>query len=236
MRLHHSGRRFWLHVGEHVFSLEVGRVRRSSWAEFKLGAGGYTEGLCLTAGLSWGAWLHWRPPFRWLRFFPSGERVIGFQSYVSTAHVSLWHDEWRDATQGRRPGRFKVWDNEWIVGRDRYAKRELMTTSGIVNCGEWDGDSYPVSVTATLFTWRNRFRTLRRFSYEMEVPKGGKAPPFPGKGENSWDMDEDGIYAMGSSDGCESVEAACAEYAAEVIRNRRRYGGAHWLPAALAAK
>lgn len=62
----------------------------------------------------------------------------------------------------------------------------------------------------------------------VEIPNG---VPFPGKGENSWDCDDDAIYGSGESG--ESIGAACGKVSASVMRYRERYGsGASWVPSA----
>lgn len=69
-------------------------------------------------------------------------------------------------------------------------------------------------------TWKRAlwFRETQESTW-IDVPKG---IPFAGKGENSWDCGDDGLYGCGI-DGL-SVERACEHFAAQVLRNRKRYG------------
>lgn len=68
-------------------------------------------------------------------------------------------------------------------------------------------------------------QTIRRAHVDMDE---GQHVPFPGKGENSWDCGEDGIYGM-------TCEAATPNDAIAAIResaekSRQRYGGRNWKP------
>lgn len=202
----------------------------------KWGLDDSTRGIQCSLGWSWGAWLTLRPPYRLLRRlrFPRFVREFSLRWNFGELDLHVFSDSWgRAIGLSDNEHRITLWRNEWVTGRYRHELREFMTTAGIVRCGEWEGDEYPVIVTLEERTWRNRFHTKRQVSYAMSVPDGGIAPPFPGKGENAWDCGEDGIYAMGADASCGSVEAACAVYAARTIENRRRYGGKNWKPAAL---
>lgn len=48
---------------------------------------------------------------------------------------------------------------------------------------------------------------------------------FMGKGENSWDCGEDGLYGCGSEGS--SLEDAITKTVSIVLRNRRKYGHCH---------
>lgn len=67
--------------------------------------------------------------------------------------------------------------------------------------------------------------------YPGDGEQGGKPIPVPGKGENSWDCDDDAIH---SSHGPHStVHQAVAALVASVYRDRTRYGsGPEWQPTA----
>lgn len=66
-------------------------------------------------------------------------------------------------------------------------------------------------------------RVLVREGWEIDFSpsEGTDHPPaFAGKGENSWDCDDDGFYGVGVS----SRETAADEYRARVMEQRARYG------------
>lgn len=70
-------------------------------------------------------------------------------------------------------------------------------------------------------TWKRPrwFVPLTRVSTQIDCPKG---IPFGGKGENSWDCGDDGLFGWGVAG--ESLEKAIAHGVETVLKNRRRYG------------
>lgn len=63
-------------------------------------------------------------------------------------------------------------------------------------------------------------------SITVDCPGG---VPHPGKGENSWDCDEDATFA--SSTRARTVGEAVGQFVGHVLERRQRYGGAGWRPA-----
>jgi len=69
--------------------------------------------------------------------------------------------------------------------------------------------------------WRGHFPWRKRIAYYWEFDS--KAPPMhAGKGENSYDQDDDGIFGAGL--GSEALEDAITEYVEKVNRDRKKYG------------
>lgn len=69
--------------------------------------------------------------------------------------------------------------------------------------------------------WRSHFpwRRRRAVYWDIEV----RDPPLhAGKGENSWDLDDDGI--VGTSAFVDTIEEAIADYQDRVQRDRKKYG------------
>lgn len=69
-------------------------------------------------------------------------------------------------------------------------------------------------------------RTLRRADITMDE---GAQVPFPGKGENSWDCGEDGIFGMTCP--ARDVPEAIASVVESALRSRAKNGGRDWKPA-----
>ncbi len=66
---------------------------------------------------------------------------------------------------------------------------------------------------------RSRWFGETQESVWLEIPKG---IPHAGKGENSWDCGDDGLFGIGG----DNVEDAIANAVRSVLRDRRRYGHA----------
>jgi hypothetical protein len=86
--------------------------------------------------------------------------------------------------------------------------------------------SMPEGAYAAKFTEETRIWTRERWplrkvrkSIGIDIPKG---IPFAGKGENSWDMGDDGLFGTGS-DGWDPWKAA-ESVKAIVLRHRKKYG------------
>ena len=67
--------------------------------------------------------------------------------------------------------------------------------------------------------WKNRFFTKRIPMIEIKMEEG---IPFPGKGENSWDLDESATYGL-TIQGT-MPEEGISSMVKYVLRNRRKYG------------
>jgi hypothetical protein len=69
--------------------------------------------------------------------------------------------------------------------------------------------------------WRSHFPWFKKEHCYIEI-KVDDPPLHAGKGENSWDMDDDGIFSMGV-DGT-TLEHGIAGYQKAVYRDRQKYG------------
>lgn len=104
-----------------------------------------------------------------------------------------------------------------VLGRTHYHKRELQSREIQIPMPE---GNYPAIATLTENTWKRRrwFADTRLF-VDVSIPRG---IPFAGKGENSWDCDDDGLFGY-SSEG-PSFEKAIAKGVESVLESRRKYG------------
>lgn len=86
---------------------------------------------------------------------------------------------------------------------------------------------YPATVILTTDTWkRPRWHwPLVVERAEVDVPGG---VPIPGKGENSWDIDDDATFSLVTP--ASTVEEAVQKFYDTVNERRARYGGRNWTP------
>jgi hypothetical protein len=89
--------------------------------------------------------------------------------------------------------------------------------------------SYRCSGVIARDSWKRRL-WFRQYITRAHVDMApGDHVPVPGKGENSWDIDEDGIYGMICA--AATPEEACAAIRKSAMRDRERYGsGEAWRP------
>jgi hypothetical protein len=77
---------------------------------------------------------------------------------------------------------------------------------------------YEAIATPESRTWTYRFGIVkRRDSVDLRIDGG---IPFSGKGENSWDCGDDGLYGTGG----DTLEKAIGHVVTYVLERRKRYG------------
>ena len=129
-------------------------------------------------------------------------------------------------------GRWGEWrraDPWWIRGihfdlRDLVLGRQSCETEEIdsgINCYiPMPEGLYPAIAKVERRTWkRSRWFSRTRTSVWLDIPKG---IPHAGKGENSWDCGDDGLYGIGG----DTLENAIQRARESVLESRRRYGNA----------
>lgn len=118
--------------------------------------------------------------------------------------------------------------------RDRIFGRHTRLTEEVVKDDEpcvvpMPEGNYPATAKVTKeVRGRKRWKPGQRTVHYVHLTVEGGIP-IPGKGENSYDCEDDAIYGSGA-DG-QSVGAACAKLAASAMRQRERHGsGLRWVP------
>lgn len=132
-------------------------------------------------------------------------------------------DEWHRGTPWWR--QFSVDVPRLILGKPTYAERDLHVAEVELPLPE---ATYPATVRMFVSTWkRPRWFTKRIVRADIKPHRKGGVP-VPGKGENSYDQDEDAVFSMTTP--AASVEEAIGHFIASVLRTRGRYGGKNWRP------
>lgn len=152
-------------------------------------------------------------------------RTIGIRFFDR----GVWWDVW--SKQNEWSSRDPKWMHgcwhpiETFLGRAKYTKEELGSEQVLIPLPE---GSYAAKATRERCTWkRPRWPWGITKNYiSLDLDRGA---PFPGKGENSWDIDDDAIFGMSTQTA--NIEDAVADYVRATLRNRRRYGGSiDWQP------
>jgi hypothetical protein len=164
--------------------------------------------------------------------FPSwtykhGDRQIGLRVFDGALWIDLWRndDGWNSKDWRTRP--IVIHPMDILFGRDKHSERNL--TVHEVNVSLPDGQ-YPAHIQMVLSEWRRPrwpfVKRIKRAHIDMKKPI-----PVPGKGENSWDLDDDAIFSMTCP--ANTVEEAISHVVESALRDRRRYGGSlDWKPEA----
>lgn len=185
-----------------------------------IGVGG-EDGITLHAGIPrlFAIWLSFY--FRWLRL-PYSE----YQTGITIHEEFIWLNVWRNEMDSRDG--WLHWSFDWkraLLGKMDYKNEVLNEFRSFVLMPE---GSYPCTVTIEESTWkRPRWKAITR---KYAAFKFDKPIPIPGKGENSWDMDDDAICQTTVQMESENPSDAAKAIAARIQQRRERYGGANWTP------
>lgn len=150
------------------------------------------------------------------------DRQIGFYFY----EWKLWYQFWvgtmaswsRDYPWCRWWRQGSIDFADLALGRRSHHLETLM--SGIPVVIPMPEGNYHGTAKIEKHTWkRPRWFAVSRVSTTIDCPKG---IPFSGKGENSWDCGDDGLFGWGAEGA--STEHAIAHGVESVLVSRRRYG------------
>lgn len=237
-----GGRRKWIHRSWHVY-----REHDVASAELAV-PGGFSLRLVLNDDnpiegniglglftLYWhlGWWARSLPLCQWMarRYrYDAREIEVYWNGEAVALFWSLWMrpHEWRRGEAKWRRGSFHPVD--LLFGKQRYHKNILTEATPITITIPGDPAPYPATVALEHPVWtRSRWPwwPLRREHYtaDIEIPAG---IPIPGKGENSWDIDDDAVYGMSTP--ATTIDEAVAAVVASVERDRKRHGWPGWTP------
>lgn len=219
--------RGWLRTPWATFAMAWTIPTRFCHVGFDSGGGdGELFGLELACWL-FAVWFHYEPA-RW--------RQVRSRSYQLSWHDGgLWcqwgTNQWGDMPDWKQPPRWRRWHfdpMDFLLGRMHYDSRDLQTRHVEIPTPE---GLCPARVRFFESTWkRPRWpwwpltRRMVRSDIDLQKPI-----PIPGKGENSWDCDEDAIYSLTCR--ATTVAEAVAAVVKSYVETRERHGGSNWRPA-----
>jgi hypothetical protein len=112
-----------------------------------------------------------------------------------------------------------------ILGKTKYSNRVFDSANIEIPMPE---KCYRATVQFEEATWkRPRWFSKRIVRAQVDIPGG---IPVPGKGENSWDIDEDAIYSICFS--ATKTWEVVGKVVESVMNSRIRHGGLKWRPEA----
>jgi hypothetical protein len=167
-------------------------------------------------------------------------RLIKDGDYYTRVFQIAWHDGTLWSSIWEKSGHWSSSDPWWmhgnfnpknfLLGRNKYSSEVVEEKRTVIPMPE---GSYPATVKLERCTWkRPRWpRPLYRYSTEITPDQ---FIPVPGKGENSYDCGDDGVWSQtGPASGPESewTTEAVAGIVKSALRSRERYAGPNWQPA-----
>lgn len=177
-------------------------------------------------------------PRRW-EFRNPGQKYPSARELSATWHnqalwISLWRDPdeswghggpsfWKDARGSRR--HIVIHPLDLLFGRMHCETVQIADVPASVRLPEAE---YPVQVVIERRTWTRPRWPWRAKTCISATVKSETGLPIPGKGENSYDCEDDAYYSIGTH--ATTIEDAVDAAAASVLETRRRYGGEDWRP------
>lgn len=146
------------------------------------------------------------------------DREIEISFHNGAVWWRFWTDpmSWSSKTPKWRHGSLNFVD--LLLGRTNCEHHPLEVRDVLIPMPE---GSYPATAKLEEWTWRRPrwfAKTLKRVT--IDVPKG---VPVPGKGENSWDCDDDAIF--GTTVQAASIAEGVGHLVGSALRSRVRHGG-----------
>lgn len=222
--------RGWLYFGWLCFGLEWSLFRRDSTG-ISLALGGEEE-LHFNFGVSHIGWLYFSInrilPLKIARKwdwwdYSWGRDIFRIMIHDGTIWFNFFHSE-NQWSKRRKWQEFNFHYIDFVFGRSRHSSEVLETGQIAIAFPE---GNYKVAYSKELHTWkraRGKKKQIVRFDLNMDA----NPIPVPGKGENSWDIDDDAICSSSVPAG--TLQEAIGELTESVYRSRIQYGGTNWVP------
>lgn len=144
-------------------------------------------------------------------------------------------DEWKSTDPWYRRGSF---DFAALFFGEMSVTKEVVKGPEIVSIPMPEG-SYAAKSTIERITygrprWFSEHKTMASVTMDPREGASFKPIPIPGKGENSYDCDEDALYSTSSMVDNDATHAdAIAEVVRSVLKTRWKRGGKNWRPEVL---
>lgn len=145
---------------------------------------------------------------------------------VSWHHGALWITPWVNSnewTKGKR-GEFCINPADIIFGRKKYSESNKHSFDDVIEMPEGD---YPAKIQLYIASWERPRWPITHSIMRAEIEVEGGIP-VPGKGENSWDMEDDAVYGITMT--AASIEEAKQKTRDSVLRDRIKYAHEGWIP------
>lgn len=229
--LHRSSNdfRYWLHWGRTIWHYEGYLLKNAKNNSIGVDLGGDENDFTIHCGIK-GLFNFY---FGVEDFFPRKfmHRLFGydtrnygislFEEYISIE----FHRDGMGYAEGWK-GKHIMFDwKSFLFGKMKYNKEDLGEHRLEISLPE---GKYPATVQMFKSTWTRKRLVKPLVRYRAEVIPDMPLP-IPGKGENSWDIDDDGIHS--STLEARSPEEAAKKVAEDVLKTRKKYAGSDWIPA-----
>lgn len=185
----------------------------------------------LHLALGWGLYVSWDS-----KRHDSSERSWGLELRGNFLRLEWACDDSEEGFIAGRKGwrpragfKYVCFPLDKIFGQWDYQKREIGRETLTFTMPEGD---YRADCVVNHCTWTRPRWPWRPFSLRLDRAAIDFDPPvgIPGKGENSYDCDDDATYSLTTTIKHGSLRATLDEFAMETLRTRQHRGGLNWRP------
>lgn len=160
-------------------------------------------------------------PRRWRRSLKWWDKSWGRTSDIRIFNGHIWFNIHNDTTGWSS----RQWWSDFNFDLESFFLGKLMHSSRVVESGEtriaFLEGTYPVRWEKVVHEWRRpRWFIKRMIKFDLKMD--GKPIPVPGKGENSWDCEDDAIHSLCTP--ANNLPEALSHLTNSVLRTRERYG------------
>lgn len=169
-------------------------------------------------------WVKRLPGVQWVSGdYNSGERELRIAVHDNAVWWNIWINGMGMRESSWRDNCFHF--DDFFLGRSKHSATPRQYCTAVLEMPEGFYTARIVLFTSTWKRPRWPFATSVALA-DVEIEGG---VPVPGDGENDWDMDDDAIFS--STLPAATVEEALSAVRESAMRDRRRNGGEHWVPA-----
>lgn len=163
------------------------------------------------------------------RNYKAGVKSVKYGLEISSRGIYLYlgKNPWEWSRSDPWWWEIAIHPRDLLLGRLKYSSRVIGFGSYAMDMPE---GYYRANVTMERATWRRPrwpwwpfTKAVTRADINLDPPI-----PVPGKGENSWDIDDDAVFD--SMAPAESPEQAIRELREHVMETRRKYASEDWVP------
>lgn len=218
-----TDRRLWIYLGEYTLCFEPGKLR---WFGFSIEVGGYEGDQIL---LSLHCWFSFYISLSHRKFYKWPGWEVGV-TYQPREHVLMgdWFSDSREMDSSK--GKFYIDIFDKLFGRSIYSESQHGSKWHLKHVDiELPEGKYTLAMDFYTSYWhrpRSIFvRSIPRVDITPDRPVG-----IPGKGENSWDIDEDATFSSTQPVRNRTPEQIAEDFKQDILQTRERRAGRNWKP------
>jgi len=222
-----DGFRYWLHWGKTCWRYEGYLGKRANHTMIELKLGGDENDVTFALGIRglFNFWIGVEDLFSskiMRKLFDYDGRLYELTAYNDYICFDFHRDEYGYSKKWK--GVHLMWNwKETLFGKWEYKKDTFEAKRVHIPMPEGD---YPATVEISNVSRgykRAKKKLTTEYSFVLDIPI-----PYQGKGENYYDLGEDGTYGFNTS--ASSLEEAIQHLSDSCLKTRIKYGGENWTP------